>query len=186
MKKPIIGIVGRENVSKAEDKPIFSVDDNYRRAIIKSGGIPLMILPTQDFEYPHYNLDTDRELDSSEENDLLETLKMCDGFVLPGGCKIYCYDRYIAKYALDNDVPVLGICLGMQTLAVVDCNEKTVEKITIQNNIHKSQDKFVHNVNLSKDSKLYEIIEKEEFLVNSRHRCNVLKTNKFDIVRILK
>ena len=186
MKKPVIGIVGRENVSKVEDKPIFSVDDNYRRAIIKSGGIPLMILPTQDFEYPHYNLDTDRELDVTEANDLIEVLKMCDGFVLPGGCKIYCYDRFIAKYAIDNDIPVLGICLGMQTLAAVDCEEKAVEKITRENNGHKSQEKFVHNVRISKDSFLYDIIGKEEFLVNSRHRCNVLKTNKFDVVRIFR
>ena len=36
MKKPVIGIVGRENVSKVENRPIFSIDDWYRRAVIKS------------------------------------------------------------------------------------------------------------------------------------------------------
>ena len=184
MKKPIIGIVGRENVSKAEDKPIFSVDDNYRRAIIKSGGIPFVILPTQDFEYPHYNLDEDRELSIYEEKDLLEVLKLCDGFILPGGCKIYYYDKYIAEYAVENDVPVLGICLGMQTLAAIDCKEKVVEKIEKENNGHKNQEKFAHQVKISEDSFLYKIVKKEEFMVNSRHRCHVLKTNQFDVIRI--
>ena len=98
-------------------------------------------------------------------------------------CKIYCYDKFIAKYAIDNDIPVLGICLGMQTLAAIDCKEKVVERIDKEDNGgHKKQDKFVHNVKISKDSFLYEIVGKEEFLVNSRHRCNVLKTNKFDII----
>lgn len=46
---------------------------------------------------------------------------MCNGIVMPGGCKIYYYDKFIAKYAIENDIPVLGICLGMQILASVDC-----------------------------------------------------------------
>lgn len=182
MKKPIIGIVGRENNSKAEDKPIFSVDDNYRRAVIKSGGIPLLILPTQDFEFPHYNLDQDRELTSDEKDELTRVLKMCDGIIMPGGCKIYYYDKFIAEYAIENDVPILGICLGMQTLGAIDSEERVVERIPGEEEKHKTLDKFSHKVKISKNSYLYNIVGSEEFLVNSRHRCYVTKTNKFDIV----
>ena len=111
---------------------------------------------------------------------------MCDGLIIPGGCKIYCYDKFVAKYAIDNDIPVLGICLGMQTLAAIDCeDEKVIEKISNGNN-HKSSEQFVHKVKISKDSVLYNIVQAEEFLVNSKHRCNVVKTNKFDIVRLFR
>ena len=36
MKKPVIGIVGRESILKEEVKPIFLVGDMYRRAVIKA------------------------------------------------------------------------------------------------------------------------------------------------------
>ena len=29
-------------------------------------------------------------------------------------------------------------------------------------------------------------VKNNEFMINSRHRCNVIKTNKFDIVRIFR
>lgn len=188
MKKPIIGIVGREDLSREEGKSISLVGDKYRQAIIKSGGIPLLILPTQSLEYPHFNLDTDRELTVDEENDLIRILKMCDGIVMPGGCKIFYYDKFIANYAINNDIPILGICLGMQILGAIDCEgEKVIEKISNDDKIqHKIKDLFAHKVKIEKDSILYDIVQNEEFLVNSRHRCNVIKTNKFDIVRTIR
>ena len=137
-----------------------------------------MILPTQDYEYPHYGLKEDRDLNYEEKENLLRILKMCDGIILPGGCKIYYYDKFIAKYSLDNDIPILGICLGMQ-------NEKVVEKIDKGVN-HKSEEEFAHKIILDKNSKLYDIVKNNEFMINSRHRCNVIKTNKFDIVRIFR
>ena len=106
---------------------------------------------------------------------------MCDGIIIPGGCKIYCYDKFIANYAIDNDIPVLGICLGMQILGAIDSEEQVVEKIAGELK-HKSTEKFSHRVKIKKDSILYNIVGSENFLVNSRHRCSITKTNKFDIV----
>ena len=149
---------------------------------LKLGGIPFSILPIQDLEYPHYGLEEDRELNHEEKEDLLRVLKMCDGIVIPGGCKIYFYDKFIADYAIENNIPVLGICLGMQTLASVDCrDEKVVKKI--ENGVnHQIKEHFAHKVKINKDSMLYDIVKSEEFLVNSKHKCNVIKTNHFDIV----
>lgn len=184
MEKVIIGIVGRENLAQSDNKTcIMSTNDAYRRAIIQSGGIPFSILPTQDFEYPHYDLSTDKKLSSQEKEDFIRILKMCDGIVIPGGCKIYQYDQFIAKYALENDIPVLGICLGMQVLASVDCEGEIVVKPLEEGFNHQMKDKVLaHKVKLDKKSKLYEIVKTEEFMINSRHRCHVLKTNHFDIV----
>ena len=118
-----------------------------------------------------------------EKNDLTEILKMCDGIIMPGGCKIFYYDKFIANYAIENDIPILGICLGMQILGAVDCNgEKVIELIFNTDIQHKTKEQFAHKVKIDKNSILFDIIKNEEFLVNSRHRCNVIKTNKFEIV----
>ena len=54
------------------------------------------------------------------EDNVAEILGDCDGVLVPGGFgnrgiegKIYC-----AKYARENNVPYLGICLGMQTAVI--------------------------------------------------------------------
>ena len=149
----------------------------------KHGGIPFTILTTQDLSYPHQNSQEERDLNAQEKEDLLQILKGCDGIILPGGHQICYYDQFITEYALENDVPVLGICLGMQILAFVDCQgEKVIQKITNGVN-HKFEDTHVHHmVKIAPDSFLYQICGKEEFMVNSKHICHITKTNQFDIV----
>ena len=36
MRKPIIGIVGRENMLNQDERKVMSTDDTYRRAIVKT------------------------------------------------------------------------------------------------------------------------------------------------------
>lgn len=90
--KPVIGIVARY----VDD--IYKVNKNIVLKIEKAGGIPILILPTN-------------------FNDLKNILYLCDGIVMPGGKDIYEYDKYICNYAIVNDIPLLGICLGMQIMA---------------------------------------------------------------------
>ena len=186
MKKPIIGIVGR--IEKVENplynRNVMSVVEDYRKAIIKSGGIPIVILPTEEIGFTRFKEDVIEEETMTEKvkADLVEQIKLCNGIILPGGCKIFEYDKFICKYALDNNIPILGICLGMEIMAAVDSkDEKVIDKINNGIN-HKSLDMFVHNVKLDDKSNLYNIVGNKEFKINSRHICNVLKTNKFDIV----
>ena len=42
---------------------------------------------------------------------------------------------------------------------------------------HKRTDKYVHEINLFSDSKLYQILKKEKLLVNSRHKSKITKTD---------
>ena len=107
--KPIIGIVKRG----VDD--IYKVNKSLAGKLIKAGAIPILIL-------------------SDNIDDLDEVLKLCDGIVMPGGKDIYDYDRYICKYATYNDIPLLGICIGMQIM-----NEKYLEKTkeNHQNVMHK-------------------------------------------------
>lgn len=186
MRKPIIGIVGR--IEKVENplynRNVMSVVEDYRKVIIKSGGIPILILPTEEIGFTRNKEDEFEEETMTEKVklDLIEQIKLCDGIVLPGGCKIFEYDKFICEYALDNNIPILGICLGMEIMAAVDSkNEKVIDRINNGIN-HKVLDLFVHKVELDEKSNLYNIIGNKQFEVNSRHICNVIKTNKFDVV----
>ncbi|MBQ7596757.1 MAG: CTP synthase [Clostridia bacterium] len=55
----------------------------------------------------------------TEEN-VKEKLKNCDGIIVPGGFGSRGIEGKIitARYARENDVPYLGICLGMQTAVI--------------------------------------------------------------------
>ena len=54
------------------------------------------------------------------EDNVKETLKDADGIIIPGGFGIRGIEGMIsaAKYARENDLPCLGICLGMQVLVI--------------------------------------------------------------------
>ena len=45
----------------------------------------------------------------------ISLLKLCDGFILPGG-DYETIDFLIIKYAYEFDLSLLGICMGMQSL----------------------------------------------------------------------
>ena len=47
--KPIIGIVARS--SRENEKSIIELNEDYRLAIVKAGGIPLVITPTDELDY---------------------------------------------------------------------------------------------------------------------------------------
>ena len=134
MPKPIIGIVAR--IEKVDNplynRNVMSVIEDYRMAIINSNGIPMMIMPTEDIKFSKFK-EEDYEKESLSDdikNDLIKQIKLCDGILLPGGCKIFEYDKFICEYALENDIPLLGICLGMEIMAAVDCsNNKVIERI---------------------------------------------------------
>lgn len=181
MGKPIIGIVGRYELLSEGDDTIMIIDE-YRRAVIYAGGIPFEILPVQNQKY---SLDKNiriNNMSDEEKEDLIKILKMCDGIIIPGGRRIFEYDIFIAKYVIENNILVLGICLGMQTLAISGCENKRI-LFPIENGInHRTKDKFVHNVTINKDTFLYNIVKSETFKVNSKHNCNIIEANKFDIV----
>ena len=46
-----------------------------------------------------------------------------DGFYLPGGDGWYKEDIKLIKYAKENNIPILGVCLGMQEISAFLLNE---------------------------------------------------------------
>ncbi len=167
--RPIIGIVGRLYSGESN---IICVEE-IRIAVIKFGGIPLLILPVDKDEMSCKNVYSEEGIE-----DLERVLNLCDGFILPGGDTWYRLDEVVIDYAIRRDKPLLAICLGMQALSKVLSGEKkvgydnTIKNDTLINHLEPNKN-YVHSVIIDKNSKLYSIIGEEKIWVNSRHSYHV-------------
>lgn len=110
--------------------------------------------------------------DSTKEFDKIKNLiDMCDYFILQGGNEYYDIDLKIIKYLYDKNIPTLGICLGMQSMAMAFNGNMALI------NEHNKNDKYVHDIKINKNSKLYKIIKKDNIMVNSRHNSCIVNTD---------
>ena len=142
------------------------------------------------------NINVKIELVDSEtinKENAKEKLNEFDGIVVPGGFGNRGIEGKIEtiKYARENKVPFLGICLGMQmaviefarnVLKIKDANSVEIDENTKNPLIHimesqKGIDKKggtmrlgAYPCTIKKDSKTYEIYKKEEILERHRHR----------------
>ena len=179
--KPIIGMIARVEYPGNTGKLVMN--EVYRRTVIKYGGNPIVIMPPQDINYTETKYDDQEELTKEEKNMLIEQIKLCDGIIMTGGFKINKFDRFISEYATDNDIPLLGICLGMQIMA----NYKKKLWVVENNSFitHRKEDnKCHHKVTLDKNSKFYSIVKSDRFVVNSRHFYHVEPNEEYDIVAV--
>ena len=179
--KPIIGVVSRS--SKNDERSVFYVYGSVIRSIVECGGIPILIVPPHNVDYEEKEPKNIERLTEENKQDIEEQIKLCNGILMPGGNKWYEFDEYICKYAIDNNIPLLGICMGMQLLAKKLNNSIEGLDNTILNNTninHSIKDlDYVHSVKILKDTVLYNIIGKEEINVNSRHNYHVPDELKF-------
>lgn len=113
--------------------------------------------------------------DYENKDRVLKKLEIIDGILLPGGNKVGKLDFFLINYALFNNLKLLGICQGMQSMAIYNSNEKIIR---IGNDKHKQNEGYVHKVKLY-DSKLKTFINKEELYVNSHHLETVTGSNYF-------
>lgn len=173
----IIGIVGRPFETNKSKLSIGTLE-NYRKAIIKSGGIPILILPPQDIDYYNKSLSEISPLTSKEKEILEKQIDLCDGVLMPGGTVMHEYDKYICNYCNRNDIPLLGICMGMQVM----CNyNNDNENIKIEDGSHYEDIQYKHDIDINKDSILYDILKEENINVNSFHRYKVSNSGSYKI-----
>ena len=104
----------------------------------------------------------------------IESIKLCNGVIIPGGDNIIKKDLEIIKYLYLNDIPTLGICLGMQEMGYL-FNGK-LSDISNYNHL-KPNDKYVHDIRIIKNTKLYEILKQDKIKVNSRHKDYLINTD---------
>ncbi len=180
--KPIIGIIGRNHQDFDLHHHLIGTSEDLRRAIINSGGIPIIITPPQDVEYYDAIPSKLPKLTDEDKKFLDRQLSLCHGIVIPGGIKRFEYDIYALEYAIKHDLPTMGICIGMQVMTMLnEQGEMVTSNSKIESSIdHCQLDKdYVHDVILDKNSLLYKILGKERLKVNSRHNMEVKDTVMF-------
>lgn len=173
--KPLIGVPLR-SWEDNEGFSLFYMYEKARRGIIKSGGLVLAITPTQDIDYYKTKGDDFPELTEEDHQLMEEYLNVIDGLFLPGGNKFCEYDRELLRKAIEKRIPILGVCLGMQLMGSYESDIKLDSNGELKHNQEKD-DKYLHYVNIDKDSKLYQIIGKEKIHVNSLHNYHLREDN---------
>lgn len=99
----------------------------------------------------------------------ISLLKLCDGFILPGG-DYETIDFLVIKYAYEFDLSLLGICMGMQSLGkYFNGNLELVDN-------HYSKSDY-HFVNIDSLSKIFKILNRSKIKVNSRHKYKLSNTD---------
>ncbi len=170
MKK--IGIVLRYSNLK-DGRDILYLGDMIRRTIQKAGGFIIPIVQVQDVNYNSTRWNEFDELLEDEKEIVEEYLNMVDGVIFPGGFKLTPYDKYVLNRCVELDKRVLGICLGMQLLCSYDRNFKVEKNNSNINHYQDNDDDLTHRIKIKKNTKLYEILKKEEIEVNSFHNYHV-------------
>lgn len=166
-RKPVIGITGNY------DSKSCMLAETYYKQIVSAGGVPMIIPPLADADV------------------IINTLDKLDGLLLSGGGDynpLYCGEEplpglhginaerdlpelLISRLAYNRQIPMLGICRGIQTLAMA-LGGHVCQDISAK--IKHSQDadrtEPTHTVNIERDSVLYTIYNNvDSIAVNSFH-----------------
>ena len=175
-RKVVIGILATSNYMVTNDtfKDTYRYGNNYIKKVYENGAIPLLI--------PY-----------CDEEVIYESLEMCDGLILPGGDRVRPVNFKVIDYFVKNKKPILGICLGMQTLAMYSVNldkeERIIKKIDTSNHwpielLRDNNEALAHYDYIDKDSKLYKIFGQEKIEVNSVHNNTITEVGKMFKVSI--
>ena len=175
--KPLIGIVSRVEYPGETGKYAFNYQ--YKNKLLNYGVDLIGILPPQAVDHTSLEYKDQPDLTEDDKEMIRRQIDLCDGVVLPGGFKTNKYDRYIIDYLIESDKPTLGICLGMQQLS--NYKREVFENVKNDSNVvHRNEDNTcTHDIDIVKDTKFYNIINKESIVVNSRHFYHIKPNENF-------
>ena len=179
MKKVIIGIVSKHYSNYKDYRIDTYIRDEVKQAIFDNGAVAIGILPP-DKEIKYIEDEWKEDLNEKEYENLITQIKLCDGIIFQGGAESDNYECIIAKYCYNNDIPTLGICCGQNIIARAIGG--TTYKIDNPEKHMQIEKQYVHNIKIDKNSKFYKIVNKEEIMVNSRHKKSVKDCPKLDKV----
>ena len=168
MRKPIIGIIGKVQPQYGEDiwHRIDEVDE-IRYLIVKNGGTAIMLLPTEEtLKFNDNDIKDDTVLNEEELNELYRQIDLCDGFILQGGLYSSNYEIEIAKRIIELDKPLIGICAEFNNILRA-LGTDVIEDKTKSHDIYDKN--YRHKVTLMRGTKLYNLVNKDTYNVNSIH-----------------
>ncbi len=183
MKKPIIGIIGKVQPQYGEDiwHRIDEVDE-IRYLIVKNGGTAIMLLPTEmTLKFNDNDIKDDTILSDEEKEELYRQIDLCDGFILQGGLYSSNYEIEMAKRIIELDKPLIGICAGFNNILRA-LGTDVIEDKTKSHNIYDKD--YRHKISVIKGTKLYNLINEDEYNVNSIHSMIAPKEKVENYARI--
>jgi len=175
----------------AEHRPVIGISGNYAdlcctlgrgyyQSVIAAGGVPVVIPP------------------SADRHVLMSTLDRIDALILSGGGDfnpLWCGEEPIpalgginaerdlpelllTRLACNRQLPILGICRGIQTLAIAmggkvaqdikECGVRNVE-CEVKHSQDADRSEPTHSITIAEGSTLYNIYDGEKIYVNSFH-----------------
>ena len=178
----VIGITG--NYENGD----LTLRDRYYKQVVEAGGVPLVIPPVAD------------------KNVIINTLEHIDGLLLTGGSDINPLwgdeeplpmlhavnaerdlpELLITRLAYNRQIPILGICRGMQTLAFA-LGGRVIQGVdNMPDMLKHSQDAArnepTHSVRIAEDSILHKLYGTDRMFVNSFHHQAVKETGAHFLV----
>lgn len=181
--KPVIGLTSQ--YEHLVGRKMIKMNNTYVNAVVQSGGIPI-VLPI-----------------IKELSDVEKYLDLVDGLILTGGGDVssilfgeeplkevdtICLSRdnmeiQLFKKAYERNIPVLGICRGLQVINIAlggtlyqDINVQVPNAIghMCSYNIHQGY----HTINILEDSMLNSIFGTDKLIVNSQHHQSIKDLGK--------
>jgi len=180
-RKPVVGLTSNHHEIDAD------IREKYYQQVVAAGGVPVIIPPVADSDV------------------IIETLERIDALILTGGAD---HDPkwmgeepspllgnvnevrdlpelLIARLAYNRQIPILGICRGIQTMAIafgghVAQDFSLAEGLKPEPKLKHSQEEErhvkTHSVSFAKDSILSDIYASDKLMVNSFHHQVVDRT----------
>lgn len=183
MKRPIIGIIGKVQPQYGEDiwHRIDEVDE-IRYLIVKNGGTAIMLLPTEiTLKFNDNDIEYNTVLSDEEKNELYRQIDLCDGFILQGGLYSANYEIEMAKKIIELDKPLIWICAGFNNILRA-IGTDVIEDKTKSHDIYDKE--YRHEISIIKGTKLFDLVKKEKYNVNSIHSMIAPKGNVEKYARI--
>ena len=181
-KRPVIGITGNyENLT-------CKLGRGYYQSVVEAGGVPVVIPPVAD------------------KHVIINTLEHIDALILSGGGDInplwageepspqlHCINQerdlpelLIARLAYNRQIPMLGICRGIQTLATAfggKVSQDISDVATVKHSQDADRSEATHSVTIDENSTLFNIYKVDKVMVNSFHHQAVAEAgDKFRVV----
>lgn len=165
----VIGIVAKHDKNSKAERTDSLIRDEVKQAIFDNHAIAIGILsPSDKILYARDNWK--KYLDDIEKDKIVKQIELCDGIILQGGNCNEAYENWIANYCYQNNIPILGICAGQNSI-VRGIGGKTVKLTDSEKKKHyQPHKKYVHKIKIQKDSQFYQYIQRDELTVNSRHK----------------